>query len=167
MVEPEVVTVKLEVRPELKQTVTASGEVRPIQYIKLTSEVAGRIEEIYVQPGDLVTKGKPLVRLDPTQLQSSQEAQWAATQASINDVQNARNAVSSAQQSLIVAEASFRATRNASNASFALEKRRPSNASEARPIIPCINCRLSVRGCGRVRKNSEPTMALSRRGPNR
>src|SRR5215510_5340968 len=109
--EPEVVTVKLEYRPELKQTVTASGEVRPIQYIKLTSEVAGRIEEIYVQPGDLVTKGKPLVRLDPTQLQAGQEAQWAATQASLNDVQNARNAVNSAQQSLVVAEASVAAAR--------------------------------------------------------
>jgi HlyD family secretion protein len=109
--EPEVITVKVESRPELKQTVTASGEVRPIRYIKLTSEVAGRIEEIYVSPGDLVTKGKPLVRLDPTQLQSDQEAQWAATQASINDVQNARNAVTSAQQSLVVAEASVAAAR--------------------------------------------------------
>ena len=109
--EPEVITVKVETRPELKQTVTASGEVRPIRYIKLTSEVAGRIEEIYVSPGDLVTKGKPLVRLDPTQLQSDQEAQWAATQASLNDVQNARNAVTSAQQSLVVAEASVAAAR--------------------------------------------------------
>jgi len=102
--EPEVVTVKLETRPELKQTVTASGEVRPIRYIKLTSEVPGRIEEIYVTAGDQVTKGKPLVRIDPTQLQSSQEAQWAATQASINDVQNARNAVNQAQQALVVTE---------------------------------------------------------------
>jgi HlyD family secretion protein len=109
--EPEVITVKLNVRPELKQTVTASGEVRPIRYIRLTSEVAGRIEEIYVQAGDMVTKGKPLVRLDPTQLQAGQEAQWAATQASINDVQNARNAVNSAQQSLVVAEASVAAAR--------------------------------------------------------
>ena len=109
--EPEVVTVKLDYRPELKQTVTSSGEVRPIRYIKLTSEVPGRIEEIYVNPGDMVTKGKPLVRIDPTQLQSSQEAQWAATQASINDVQNARNAVTSAQQSLVVAEASVAAAR--------------------------------------------------------
>jgi HlyD family secretion protein len=104
--EPEVVTVKIEQRPELKQTVTASGEIRPIRYIKLTSEVPGRIEEIYVNPGDQVTKGKPLVRIDPTQLQSNQEAQWAATQASINDVQNARNAVNQAQQALVVAEAS-------------------------------------------------------------
>src|SRR5687767_11801393 len=109
--EPEVVTVKIETRPELKQTVTASGEIRPIRYIKLTSEVPGRIEEIYVNPGDQVIKGKPLVRIDPTQLQSNQEAQWAATQASLNDVQNARNAVNQAQQALVVAEASVASAR--------------------------------------------------------
>jgi HlyD family secretion protein len=109
--EAEVTTVKLEVKPELKQTVTASGEVRPIRYIKLTSEVPGRIEEIFVNPGDQVTLGKPLVRVDPTQLQSSQEAQWAAAQQAINDVQNARNAVSNAQQGLVVAEASVSSAR--------------------------------------------------------
>lgn len=109
--ESEVVTVTLDVRPELKQTVTASGEVRPIRYIKLTSEVPGRIEEIYVTAGDLVNKGKPLVRIDPTQLQSNQEAQWAATQASLNEVQNARNAVTQAQQALVVAEQSVAAAR--------------------------------------------------------
>src|ERR1044071_250811 len=109
--EPEVVVIKLENRPELKQTVTASGEVRPIRYIKLTSEVPGRIEEIYVNAGDQVIKGKPLVRIDPTQLQSSQEAQWAAAQGAINDVQNARNAVNQAQQALVVAESSVAAAR--------------------------------------------------------
>src|SRR4029078_10678340 len=109
--EAEVTTIKLEVRPELRQTVTASGEVRPIRYIKLTSEVQGRIEEIYVNAGDQVTKGKPLVRIDPTQLQSNQDAQWAATQGAINDVQNARNAVNQAQQALVVAEASVAAAR--------------------------------------------------------
>lgn len=103
--EPEVTTVKIDVRPELRSTVTASGEVRPIRYIKLTSEVQGRIQEIYVNAGDQVTKGQSLVRIDPTQLQSNQEAQFAATQASISDVQSARNGVSSAQQSLVVAEA--------------------------------------------------------------
>jgi HlyD family secretion protein len=109
--EPEVTTIKIEVRPELRQTVTASGEVRPVRYIKLTSEVPGRIEEIYVNAGDQVTKGTPLVRIDPTQLQSSQEAQWAAAQASLNDVQNARNAVAAAQQNLVVAEASVASAR--------------------------------------------------------
>src|SRR5882724_12569497 len=98
--EPEVTTVRIDVRPELRSTVTASGEIRPVRYIKLTSEVQGRIQEIYVNAGDQVKVGTPLVRIDPTQLQSSQEAQWAATQGAINDVQNARNAVASAQQGL-------------------------------------------------------------------
>src|SRR5437588_1887778 len=109
--EPEVTTVKVDVRPELKSTVTASGEVRPVRYIKLTSEVPGRILEIYVNPGDQVNKGQALVRVDPTQLQSSQEAQWASTQASLNDVTNARNAVVSAQQGLAVTEASIASAR--------------------------------------------------------
>jgi HlyD family secretion protein len=103
--QPEVTTVNINIRPELRSTVTASGEVRPIRYIKLTSEVQGRIQEIYVNAGDQVTKGQSLVRIDPTQLQSNQEAQFAATQASISDVQSARNGVASAQQSLVVAEA--------------------------------------------------------------
>src|SRR2546423_1522767 len=109
--EPEVTTVKVDLRPELKSTVTASGEVRPIQYIKLTSEVPGRILEIFVNPGDIVKKNQALVRVDPTQLQSSQEAQWAATQASLNDVSNARNAVASAQQGLAVTDAAIASAR--------------------------------------------------------
>src|SRR5258708_21894549 len=109
--EPEVTTIKIETRPELRQTVTASGEIRPIRYIKLTSEVQGRIQEIYVNAGDQVKVGTPLVRIDPTQLQSSQEAQWAATQGSINDVQNARSAVTSAEQGLAATEASVASAR--------------------------------------------------------
>lgn len=109
--EAEVTTVKLEVKAELRQTVTASGEVRPVRYIKLTSEVPGRIEEIYVNAGDQVVQGKPLVRVDPTQLQSSQEAQWAAAQQAINDIQSARQAVSNAQQGLVVAESSVASAR--------------------------------------------------------
>ncbi len=110
--EPEVTVVKVSKKPELRSTVTASGEVRPVKFINLTSEVGGRIEEIYVKPGDHVTLGQPLVRLDPTQLQSSQEAQAAAVQASFSEVQNARQQVVSAetnvqqaQQGLNAAEA--------------------------------------------------------------
>src|ERR671916_1426649 len=112
--EPEVTTVTVRARAELRSTVTASGEVRPIQFINLTSEVAGRIEEIYVKEGQPVTKGQQLVRLDPTQLQSNEAAQAAALQAAISDTQNARtqvlaaqNGVATAEQSLTVAEASL------------------------------------------------------------
>src|SRR5215210_2444890 len=120
--EAEVTVVKVDVRPELKSTVTASGEVRPIRFVNLTSEVQGRITEISVNPGDHVTTGQPLVRVDPTQLESSAEAQAASVQAAISDVQNARtaiasaeNAVSQAQQSLLASEASLMQSRQAVN----------------------------------------------------
>jgi|GEM_PF-123235 len=110
---PEVTVVKIEPRRELRSTVTASGEVRPIQFMNLTSEVQGRIEEIYVKEGDQVTKGQPLVRLDPNQLQSSTDAQLASVQAAQTETQVSRSQViaaqnqySQAQQGLIASEAS-------------------------------------------------------------
>ncbi|MFL6334041.1 MAG: HlyD family secretion protein [Pyrinomonadaceae bacterium] len=120
--EAEVTTIKVDVRPELKSTVTASGEVRPIRFVNLTSEVQGRITEISVNPGDHVTTGQPLVRVDPTQLESSAEAQAASAAAALSDVQNARtavasaeNAVSQSQQQLLASEASLAQARQAVN----------------------------------------------------
>ncbi|MGB7069147.1 MAG: efflux RND transporter periplasmic adaptor subunit [Pyrinomonadaceae bacterium] len=101
---PEVTVVKISTRPELRSTVTSSGEVRPIQFMNLTSEVQGRIEEIYVKEGDQVTKGQPLVRLDPNQLQSSTDAQLAAFQASQDDVRVSQSQVTAAQNQLSQAE---------------------------------------------------------------
>ena len=66
---PEVNVVKIQVKPELRSTVTSSGEVRPIQFMNLTSEVQGRIEDITVKEGDVVQKGQVLVRLDPNHLE--------------------------------------------------------------------------------------------------
>jgi len=111
---PEVTTVKLDTKPELRSTVTASGEVRPIQFMNLTSEVQGRIEEIFVKEGDKVTVGQPLVRLDPNQLESSTDAQFAALQSqqqevavSQSQVVAAQNSLTQSQQQLNVAQVSI------------------------------------------------------------
>ncbi|MBK8467252.1 MAG: efflux RND transporter periplasmic adaptor subunit [Chloracidobacterium sp.] len=108
---PEVTVVKLERRKELRSTVTSSGEVRPIQFMNLTSEVQGRIEEIYVKEGDHVTKGQPLVKLDPNQLQSNTDAQLAALQGAQDEVRisqsqviAAQNAYAQSQQQMNVAQ---------------------------------------------------------------
>src|SRR5438874_3732518 len=97
---PEVTVVKVETRKELRSTVTSSGEVRPIQFMNLTSEVQGRIEEIYVKEGDHVTKGQPLVKLDPNQLQSNTDAQLAAFQVAQDEVRVSQSQVLAAQNSL-------------------------------------------------------------------
>ena len=107
---PEVTIVKVETRKELRSTVTSSGEVRPIQFMNLTSEVQGRIEEIYVKEGDQVTKGQPLVRLDPNQLQSNTDAQMAALQTAQSDVQSTQTQVTAAQNQLSQSQQSLNAS---------------------------------------------------------
>lgn len=104
---PEITVVKVEIRKELRSTVTSSGEVRPIQFMNLTSEVQGRIEEIYVKEGDQVTKGQPLVRLDPNQLQSNTDAQLAAFQGAQDDVRVSQSQVTAAQNNYAAAQQQF------------------------------------------------------------
>ncbi len=101
---PEVTVVKVQTRPELNSTVTSSGEIRPIQFINLTSEVQGRIEDIYVKEGDKVTAGTPLVKLDPTQLQSSTDAQLASLQAAQSETQVTQSQITAAQNQLSQAQ---------------------------------------------------------------
>jgi len=101
---PEVTVVKVETRKELRSTVTSSGEVRPIQFMNLTSEVQGRIEDIYVKEGDHVTKGQPLVKLDPNQLQSNTDAQLAAYQGAQDEVRVSQSQVIAAQNFLAQSE---------------------------------------------------------------
>jgi HlyD family secretion protein len=108
---PEVTVIKTEVRPELSSTVTSSGEVRPVQYINLTSEVQGRIEEIYVVEGQMVDKGVALVRLDPNQFESSTDAQLAA-------YRSAQNEVSVAQNQVVAAQSQFNQAQQALNVSM-------------------------------------------------
>ena len=104
---PEVTAVKIEVRPELKSTVTSSGEVRPIQFVNLTSEVQGKIEEITKKEGDAVQKGEILVRLDPNQLESNADAQYAAYQSAQDEVRSSQSQVAGAQNAYAQAQQSL------------------------------------------------------------
>jgi HlyD family secretion protein len=101
---PEVTVVKVAVRPELKSTVTSSGEVRPIQFMNLTSEVQGKIVEIFHREGDVVKKGEPLVRLDPTQLDTNAQAQLAAYQSSQDEIRVSQSQVLAAQNQMAEAQ---------------------------------------------------------------
>ena len=107
---PEVTIIETKVKPALKSNVTAPGEIRPIQFINLTSEVQGRIEEIYVKEGDKVEQGTQLVKLDPTQLESSREAQIAAYQTAQNESQVSRSQVVAAQNQLSQAQQGLNAS---------------------------------------------------------
>lgn len=109
---PEVQTAKVQRRATLESKVTANGEVRPIQFINLTSEVTGRVTDVFVKEGDVVKRGKPLLRVDPTQLANSTSMQEAALRAAQAEVQNqnaslttAENAINTARAALATAQA--------------------------------------------------------------
>ena len=110
---PEVTVIETKTLPQLRSTVTAPGEIRPVQFINLTSEVQGRIEDIYVKEGDTVEQGQQLVKLDPTQLQSSREAQLAAFQASQNETSVSQSQVLAAQNQLSQAQQGLNANQAA------------------------------------------------------
>ncbi len=127
---PEVQIAKVERRELLESKVTSNGEVRPIQFINLTAEVSGRVTDVFVKEGDQITKGKPLLRVDPTQLASSTAIQEAALRASQADVQNAaaaltavENAVNNTRAALVSAQADYeRATAERNNAQIELKR---------------------------------------------
>jgi HlyD family secretion protein len=98
-------------RELLEAKVSASGEVRPVALYNLTAEVPGRVTDIFVKEGDLVRKGQPLVKVDPTQQLTSQQSAEANYRAAEQDaratetqVLSARNLVTQNKAQLIAAE---------------------------------------------------------------
>ena len=123
-------TAKIERRAVLESKVTANGEVRPIEYYELTAEVPGRVTDVYVKEGEKVKKGAPLLRVDPTQLETTTSFQEAALRASQAETQNqeaaldaAENAVNTARAQLNTSKADFdKATVEKSNAEIELKR---------------------------------------------
>jgi HlyD family secretion protein len=104
---PEVQVAKVAKRAVLEAKVTANGEVRPPQFISLQSEVNGRVTDVFVKEGDMVKKGMPLLKVDPTQLQSQTDVQKAALAAQQAEVQNQLSAMITAENSINTARASL------------------------------------------------------------
>ncbi len=96
-------------RPRLESKVTASGEIRPVKFYNLTAEVPGRVEEIYISEGDVVKKGQPLVRVDPTQSTFSVSASEAGVRVSQSDVANQQVALQQAQNNVNQSKANLAA----------------------------------------------------------
>lgn len=83
------------VKQDLTAIVTASGEVKPLNYINLGAQAIGRITDIHVKEGDRVRKSQVLAQLESVQAEA--------------EVQGQRAGISSAQADSAAAEASVRA----------------------------------------------------------
>lgn len=59
---PRVVTVK---RGDLRVAVSATGVVEPEYVVEIKSKASGEVESVFVQEGEVVPKGKKLVKINP------------------------------------------------------------------------------------------------------
>jgi len=100
-------------RQNLKAAVTASGEIKPRNYINIGTNTAGpsRIVEITVKEGDRVRKGQLLARLESVQPEAEVAAQRAALSSAEAEAAAARAALKAAEESLQIAEAAVERAR--------------------------------------------------------
>src|SRR5271157_2759001 len=79
-------TVVLNSQPAAANTVTASGQVVPVQHVQLSFPLTGVAKTVEVKEGDSVTAGQPLATLDPSLLESQvreNQADVAAAQTQV------------------------------------------------------------------------------------
>lgn len=86
-------------RRDLVSSVTASGQVRPQTKVDLSADISGKITQLSVKEGQMVSKGQFLLQIDPQQAEAtvtraeaamaSAQAQWAQSKANLIQSQKA------------------------------------------------------------------------------
>ena len=95
------------VRQDLISIVTASGEVKPKNYINIGANAMGEIRELLVKEGDRVRKGQLLARIENVQPEADVEAQKATLNSAEADSSAAESAVTSADENIRTMQASL------------------------------------------------------------
>jgi Barrel-sandwich domain of CusB or HlyD membrane-fusion len=73
-------------KPQGSSMVVGSGEVRPTRYVNVMSEISGRIEQVYVNPGQEVTKGQALLLIEPQSRESRRVTQYSPLKGVVADI---------------------------------------------------------------------------------
>ena len=92
-------------REDLASVVTASGEVKPRNYINIGAEYQGQLTDILVKEGDHVRKGQLLARIDEAQSQADVAAQKAAISSAEADSSASEAAVKAGEDNVAALEA--------------------------------------------------------------
>ena len=92
-------------RQDLTSIVTASGEIKPKNYINIGANAQGVITGILVKEGDRVRKGELLARLESVQPQADVNAQQAGLSSAEADTTAAESSVKAADENLVSAQA--------------------------------------------------------------
>lgn len=93
------------VRQDLVSQVTASGEIKPRNYVNIGANVMGRIIEINVKEGDRVQKNQTLARLESVQAQADVQAQQASLNSSLAEASASESGVKSFDENMHTVQA--------------------------------------------------------------
>ena len=94
-------------RQDLASTVTASGEIKPRNYINLGANLAGPgpISELLVKEGDHVRKGQVVAKIESAQTQADVEMQKATIQSALSDSAAAESGLKAMDDAIVNAQA--------------------------------------------------------------
>jgi HlyD family secretion protein len=93
------------VRQDLKQTVTANGEIKPKRYVNISSNMMGRIVHMPVKEGDHVDAGQLLIRLESIQSESDVTSAQASLDAALAELEGMAASARSSEASINSARA--------------------------------------------------------------
>lgn len=102
-------------RQDLASIVTASGEIKPRNYVNIGANAMGRITDIYVKEGDRVTRGQILAKLEAIQPEADVNAQKAALSSAQAESAASEAAVRSADENITTLTASLERSKAESN----------------------------------------------------
>jgi HlyD family secretion protein len=99
-------------RGDLSAIVTASGEIKPKNYINLGANAQGPLTELLVKEGDRVRKGQVVARIERIQPQAELEAQRAAVASSVADATAAEAGLNAQDHAIATAQATLDRTKS-------------------------------------------------------
>ncbi len=87
---PEYITTKI-TRGDLRQVVTATGEILPVNTVNVGSQVSGTIDNLYVDFNTKVKKGDILLTIEPSVLQATVDESKASLDSAVSQRNFAKN----------------------------------------------------------------------------
>jgi HlyD family secretion protein len=94
-------------RQDLATVVSASGEIKPKNYVNVGANAFGKITRLYVKEGDRVKRGQLLAQLENVQSSADVNATEASLQAAQTDAVAADAALKTSQADLLRAQADY------------------------------------------------------------
>jgi HlyD family secretion protein len=94
-------------RGDLTAVVTASGEIKPRNYINLGANAQGPITELLIKEGDRVRKGQVVARIEHIQPAAEVEAQRAAVASAVADANAFEAALKTQDHAIATAQATL------------------------------------------------------------